>query len=130
MKKGFEKAGDSVNNFGQSIVNKVNEFKESKEFKEGSQKAQEAFEKTKNVVAEKTQDAVNAIKSNEDIMNALNTVNAKANKVFEDVKENVDGFMNKPEEAEKVEKAKDVTIDVAEKAVDALKNWLRPEDKE
>ena len=38
--------------------------------------------------------------------------------------------MNKPEVAEKVEKAKDVTIDVAEKAVDALKNWLRPEDKE
>ena len=26
-----------------------------------------------------------------------------------------------------IEKAKDVTIDVAEKTVDALKNWLRPQ---
>ena len=30
---------------------------------------------------------------------------------------------------EAIEKAKDTTIDIAEKAVAALKDWLKPEDK-
>ena len=36
-------------------------------------------------------------------------------------------FTSKPEVQQNIEKAKDVTIDVAEKTVDALKNWLRPQ---
>ena len=37
--------------------------------------------------------------------------------------------MNKPETKEAIDKAKDTTIDLAEKAVQALKDWLKPEDK-
>ena len=69
------------------------------------------------------------VEANEDAMRIINKTNEKVNKVCGDVKEGYDDFMSKPEVQEKVDKAKDVTIDLAEKAVEALKQWLRPEDK-
>ena len=62
-------------------------------------------------------------------MRIINKTNEKVSEVCTNVKDSYDEFMAKPEVQEKVEKAKDVTIDIAEKAVDALKQWLRPEDK-
>ena len=64
-------------------------------------------------------------------MNKFNSIKDKAGEVTsnaaEFVSKHVDEFTSKPEVNEKIEKAKDVTLDVAEKAVDALRKWLRPE---
>ena len=51
------------------------------------------------------------------------------NEVLTDARKGVEDFMNKPETKEAIDKAKDTTIDLAEKAVQALKDWLKPEDK-
>ena len=69
------------------------------------------------------------VEANDDAMRIINKTNEKVNEVYGNVKESYDDFMSKPEVQEKVDKAKDVTIDIAEKAVEALKQWLRPEDK-
>ena len=53
--------------------------------------------------------------------------NENVQKVVGEVKEKTDEFFNKPEVAEKIESAKEMTLDVAEKAVKALKVWLRPD---
>ena len=46
------------------------------------------------------------------------------------MKESVEGVLNKPEVADKIAEAKVKTVNVAEKAVGALKKWLRPEEDE
>ena len=53
----------------------------------------------------------------------------KTGEVLTDARKGVEDFMNKPETKEAIDKAKDTTIDLAEKAVQALKDWLKPEDK-
>ena len=49
---------------------------------------------------------------------------------FESAKEKVDEFINRPDVQEKIEGAKEKTVDFAEKAVDKLKDWLKPKTKE
>ena len=58
----------------------------------------------------------------------MNAAVAKTGEVLNNVKNSVNEYMNRPEVKEKTERAKDGTIELAEKAVEALKNWLRPEE--
>ena len=48
---------------------------------------------------------------------------------YQKAKNGVEDYLNKPEVKENIEKAKDATINVAEKAVAALKAWLKPEEE-
>ncbi len=90
----------------------------------------EAYEK----VAESLKDGVEKLQENEELMNKLNAFKDKAEEMTSTavgyVSKQVDEFTSKPEVNEKIEKAKDVTLDVAEKAVDALRKWLRPDKEE
>lgn len=47
---------------------------------------------------------------------------------IEGTKNNIDEFFTKPEVKESIDKAKLKTVDIAEKALDTLKQWLKPED--
>ena len=42
----------------------------------------------------------------------------------------VSDFASKPEVSDKIEKAKDVTIDITGKAAEKIKDWLRPEKED
>ena len=53
-------------------------------------------------------------------------VSEVSGKVVDSAKE----FLNKEEVKETIEKVKDGTADIAEKAVNALKDWLRPDKEE
>ncbi len=90
----------------------------------------EAYEK----VAENLKDSVNKLKENEEFMSRFNAFKDKAEEVTNSavgyVSKHVDEFTSKPEVNEKIEKAKDATLDAAEKAVDALRKWLKPEKEE
>ena len=85
---------------------------------------------TANAVKEKGEDIIDSVKENETVMNAVNTVANAVSEAAQNVKEGIDNVMNKPEVSEKITKAKETTLDVAEKAVQALKDWLRPEKKD
>ena len=64
-------------------------------------------------------------------MSKFNVIKDKAEEVTSNavdyVSKHVDEITSKPEVSEKIDRAKDVTLDVAEKAVDALRKFLRPE---
>ena len=62
---------------------------------------------------------------NDDIKRAFdNAVNA-----YDKVKDVVTDYFEKPEVQKNIDKAKDITIDVAEKGVAALKKWLKSNKK-
>ena len=50
-------------------------------------------------------------------------------KAYNDAIKGINDFFEKPEIKDGIDKAKDVTIDYAEKAVAALKEWLKPEEE-
>lgn len=68
--------------------------------------------------------------------NALNKIDEltkpenveKAKKVVNDVKKDVNDFFEREEVKNTIESAKEVTVDIAEKALDTLKDWLKTEE--
>ena len=128
-KEAIKDASVYVKDTANDVKDKVVEYTKSPEFKEGVEKAQDFLKDASDKIMDVASDVKEKISSNEDAMNLINKTSEKATEVYTNAKESYDEFMSKPEVQEKVEKAKDVTIDIAEKAVEALKQWLRPEDK-
>lgn len=68
--------------------------------------------------------------------NALNKIDEltkpenvdKAKKVVNDVKKDINDFFEREEVKNTIESAKEVTVDIAEKAIDTLKDWLKTEE--
>ena len=94
-------------------------------------KAVEDIKKSVSDVSEKVSDCVKSgldeLKSNEDLMEKVDQIKEGTASLVEKGQRAVKDFTSKPEVHQNIEKAKDVTIDGAEKTVDALKNWLRPQ---
>jgi len=93
--------------------------------------------KVANFAEETSAKAMDKAKENEkfaEYMDKATDVASKAahatKETYVATKEKVDDYFAKPEVIEKIDAAKDKTIDVAEKAVDGLKKWLKPEGKE
>ena len=70
---------------------------------------------------------VDTLTSDPEVMDKMSQMSDNATKVYEDVKKNVEEVLAKPEVSEAINTAKQVTVNVAEKAVKMLKLWLRPE---
>ncbi len=94
-------------------------------------KAVEEIKKSVSDVSEKVSGCVKSgldeLKSNEDLMEKVDLIKVGTAALVEKSQRAVKDFTSKPEVQQNIEKAKDVTIDVAEKTVDALKNWLKPQ---
>ena len=94
-------------------------------------KAVEEIKKSVSDVGEKVSGCVKSgldeLKSNEDLMEKVDQIKDGTAALVEKGQRAVKDFTSKPEVQQNIEKAKDVTIDVAEKTVDALKNWLSPQ---
>lgn len=101
-----------------TTLEKIYSFKDSEEVKEKLQFAKE-----------KVNEAVETIKENEKVKATIDKTSETYEKFIDGAKDNIDNILAKPEVNEKIEKAKDVTIDVCEKAVKNLKAWLRPEEE-
>lgn len=52
-----------------------------------------------------------------------------AKKLVKDVKKDINDFFEREEVKNTIESAKEVTVEIADKALDTLKEWLKPEDK-
>ena len=74
------------------------------------------------------EDLVENISNNETVQNVFNTVSDGASKAFETIREGAEDLLEKADQNETVAMAKAKTVEIAEKAVNALKQWLRPDD--
>ena len=108
-----------------SALKSINDFMNQEKVKDSLSNANEFASKVVDKVSDVYNDAVEAAKKNETIKNISEKVSAGYENVVKSTKE----FLEKPEVQDRIDKVKDGTIDIAEKAVEALRNWLRPEDK-
>lgn len=76
--------------------------------------------------ARKLSDRVN---ENETFMKVVDSVKTGLVDGVEFVNEKTKDYLEKPEVQRNIEKAKDKTIELADKGVDKLKEWLKPEQK-
>ena len=106
-------------------MKKIEELKTNEDLKKGLNQAEELIKDVAGKAQVKAKEAYDKALENEDIKKAVD----KAGAAIDDAKKNIEEFIKKPETQEAIEKAKDTTIDIAEKAVAALKDWLKPEDK-
>ena len=74
------------------------------------------------------EDLVENISNNETVQNVFNNVSDGAAKAFETIREGAEDLLEKADQNETVAMAKAKTVEIAEKAVNALKQWLRPDD--
>lgn len=63
----------------------------------------------------------------EEIGNIAKKIGEKGKEVYIGAKEKTEEYLARPDVQEKIEKAKNKTIEIAEKGVDSLKKWLKPE---
>lgn len=52
-----------------------------------------------------------------------------AKKLVKDVKKDINDFFEREEVKNTIESAKEATVEIADKALDTLKEWLKPEDE-
>lgn len=123
---------------------KISEIKNDpnlqKNFDDASKKTTETIKKASDATIQKCKDAGDATMKyvnskldepgNEDLKKKLSDAGEKLSEGTAAAKKSIDEFMAKPEVQERLDKAKDTTIDLAEKGTKALKDWLRPDNKD
>ena len=92
-------------------------------------RAVEDLKSTFNDVSNRVKSGIDELKENEALMDKVDQLKAGTDKLVGKGRDAVCDFTSRPEVQKNIDKAKDVTIDVAEKTVDALKNWLRPQTR-
>jgi histidinol dehydrogenase len=120
FKKVLEFVKTKSKELSDATLKKINELKEDQRIKEG-------FDNTFNFVKEKSNKLTEGIKENEKVKGVIDDVSEKGSKLIDSVKVSVDDLLNKTELDEKIVEVKNKTVDIAEKAVQALKEWLKPE---
>lgn len=114
----------SKNVYNASLT-KINEVKNNKDVQNALASAETFLKKTYDKTSEVAKDSFDKAMENEDIKKTFDSVvNA-----YNNVKDIVTEYFEKPEVQENIDKAKDITIDLAEKGVDALKKWLKTNKK-
>ncbi|MDO4197750.1 MAG: hypothetical protein Q4D13_02015 [Erysipelotrichaceae bacterium] len=105
------------------VLNKSKELYETtmKKIEEVSEKAE--VKETFSNITESIDNAVNEIKNTPVVEEAGKNISS----LFEEVKKNVEEIQNSEEVKQKIDNAKKVTVEVAEKGLDILKEWLSPE---
>lgn len=106
VQKGVEFVKVKSKDLYENALKKIEEIKDNEELNK-------AFEKAEDLVA-----------------NAAKTVGETVEKteVFQNAKQQVDNFMNKKEVKDAINNAKKGTVNIAEKALDTLKEWLDPKE--
>lgn len=106
-------------------MKKIKDFMNSDDTKKTIADTEQFFKDASNKASEAFKEAYDKAMENKDVKEFADGIT----KAYNDAMKGVNEFFEKPEVKEGIEKAKDVTIDYAEKAVSALKEWLKPEEK-
>lgn len=119
LKENFEKAKDVTLDAVDKVVTKFEEIKNDEELKAKiKEKADDVVESSRKIIDD--------IKENENVQKVVETVKEGAKTVSDKTVE----FFEKPEVQEKIEEVKDKTLDIAEKGVSKLREWLKPDEKD
>ncbi len=102
----------------------INDPKVRQSYSDVKEQAITMYEKMQDYVSVQVQ----KLKENEELMKKVSDLNDSIDKGIMYANEKINEFTSRPEVNEKIEKAKDLAIDLAEKSTEALKNWLRPEN--
>ena len=125
----IKKATDFVKEKSKQVydfsIKKIDELKANEDVKRGLSEAGDFVKDVARKTGDMAKEVYDKAMENEDVKKFAD----KTGEVLTDARKGVEDFMNKPETKEAIDKAKDTTIDLAEKAVQALKDWLKPEDK-
>lgn len=122
-----QKAINVLNLASKKVADTAKDFADSQEVEKAIEvvkiKSKELYDKAmlkiNNIIGD---DNVNDIKVN------LNDAADDVKEIAIDVKNDIDDFFEKEEVKNAINNAKDVTVDVAEKALDTLRAWLKPEE--
>ena len=104
---------------------KINEVKNNKDVQKAVASAENFLKVTYDKTADVAKDTFDKAMENDDVKKAFDT----ALSAYNNVKDIVTEYFEKPEVQENIDKAKDFTIDIAEKGVAALKKWLKTNKK-
>ncbi len=126
VKETFEKIKESSIKTAESTKAKVEEIAQNPELNEKMAQAKEKITDVGEKMGKSITSGYEKVIETKSIKNVLDKVNEETEKL----KKEVDDFMAKPEVNEKIEKAKDITIDITEKAAIKVKEWLRPSAEE
>lgn len=107
-------------------LSKINEVKNNKDVQNAVASAEKFLKATYDKTADVAKDTFDKAMENDDVKNAFDS----AVSAYNNVKDVVTEYFEKPEVQENIDKAKDFTIDIAEKGVAALKKWLKTNKKE
>lgn len=130
------KAGEGAS--GEALV-RINEVK-AKSINVLNQVSNKVIETANNVTDIDEIDSVVEMVSNKSKQlyeNALTKINGLINpetvddakKLVKDVKKDINDFFEREEVKNTIESAKEATVEITDKALDTLKEWLKPEDK-
>lgn len=122
-----EKAIAVLNLASKKVVDTAKDFADSDEVEKGIEivkvKSKELYDKA----MFKINDIIGENNAN-DIKDNLGDVADDVKEIAVNVKNDIDEFFEKEEVKNAINNAKDVTVDVAEKALDTLRAWLKPEE--
>lgn len=110
----------------EASMNKIKAFMASEEVEKAKEDAEQFIKNASEKATQTIKEAYDKALENPDIKQFADGVTNAYNKAAK----NVNTFLEKPEVKAGIDKAKDVTIDYAEKAVDALREWLKPDTKD
>lgn len=117
-------AEETVASLKKQYTDFINDPKVKQSYNDVKEQAITMYEKMQDYVSVQIQ----KLKENEELMKKVSDLNESIDKGIMYANEKINEFTSRPEVNEKIEKAKDLAIDLAEKSTEALKNWLRPEN--
>lgn len=116
-----QKAIGVLNQASNKVIETAKDFSDSEEVQKGIEivkvKSKELYDNAMS--------RINELSSS----NKVEQVKGDVQEVIEEIKENVETFLEKEEVKEVVDTVKDKTNNIADKAINTLKEWLKPEDK-
>ncbi len=117
-------AEETVASLKKQYTDFINDPKVRQSYNDVKEQAITMYEKMQDYVSVQIQ----KLKENEELMKKVSDLNESIDKGIMYANEKINEFTSRPEVNEKIEKAKDLAIDLAERSTEALKNWLRPEN--
>lgn len=117
-------AEETVASLKKQYTDFINDPKVRQSYNDVKEQAITMYEKMQDYVSVQIQ----KLKEKEELMKKVSDLNESIDKGIMYANEKINEFTSRPEVNEKIEKAKDLAIDLAERSTEALKNWLRPEN--
>lgn len=114
----------------EEVLIKIEEVKSNQDINDTVEKTKEGIKKGVDKMNAVVDGAIIKLRQNDDFMNVVSAVEAKTSQIAQSTKSKIDKFASREDVVDTVEKVKDTTIDLSQKAVDKLRELLKKGDKQ